>query len=237
MISKIKEDYKVLFNNIPTLVVISFCCAVVLMNLMANKIIFQPNGYVSADAGFLLSWIPFLCMDTVTKRFGAKASIMLNTFAVGVNILCILIFSFVAWLPSGNGEDFSAFNSVFGSCWFIVVASVTAMLVSGIANSLLNAWIGSKLSEDTVVSYYIRTWLSTFFGQWLDNFLFAGIAFGIFAPIYWGWGYSLVLCIGAGVLGAVIELLSEVIFSPLGYKICQRWERDKVGEEWLNYIK
>lgn len=234
--NKLKKDYQLLFRNVPTVVVVAFCIAVTFMNLMANKIIFQPNDYVSADAGFLLSWIPFLCMDITTKRFGAKASIMLNTFAVVVNVICVLLAGFIAWLPSGNGEDFSAFNTVFGSCWFIVIASITAMLLSGVANSLLNSFIGSKMKEDTAKSYYIRTWLSTFFGQWLDNFVFAGIAFGIFAPIFWGWGYSLTLCVGAGVLGALLELFCEMVFSPLGYKICRKWERDNVGAEWLELM-
>lgn len=35
--------------------------------------------------------------------------------------------------------------------------------------------------------------------------------------------------------GAVAELIMEIIFSPIGYRITKRWKRLSVGEEYFAY--
>ena len=37
--------------------------------------------------------------------------------------------------------------------------------------------------------------------------------------------------------GAVVELLCEVIFSPLGYRIVKKWKKDEVGKEYFAFIE
>ena len=37
--------------------------------------------------------------------------------------------------------------------------------------------------------------------------------------------------------GAVMELLCEVVFSPLGYRVSLQWEAEKVGEPYLQYCR
>lgn len=228
------EDYKLLLRSLPTMLVVIFCLSVVLMNLMANKIIWQHGELAAADGGLLLSWIPFLCMDSVTKRYGAKASIMLNLLGAAVNIVCVLIFSGIAAF-AGNGEDFSAFNSIFGAVWFIVFGSMVAYIASGIVNSLLNKAIGKmfKKNPDGKAAYFTRAYVSTFVGQSFDNFLFSFIVFHIFAPIYWGWGFPITICIGSGIIGGVLELVMEAVFSPIGYKTVKKWEKERVGISWI----
>lgn len=237
MITKFKsiiDDYKLLLRCLPTMVTVIFVLSVVLMNLMANKIIFQISDIAAGDGGFLLSWIPFLCMDSVTKRYGARASIMLNILGAVINIACVLLFSAIAALP-GNGEDFSAFNYIFGGVWFIVLGSMVAYVASGVVNSLLNAAIGKlfKKNPDGKLAYFSRAYISTFIGQSLDNFLFAFIVYYIFAPIYWGWGFTLTICIGAALCGGIMELFMETLFSPIGYAMCKKWDEADVGTDWI----
>lgn len=229
------DEYKLLLASIPAMVTSMFILSAVLMNLMANKIIFQINDFAAGDGGFLLSWIPFLCMDTITKRYGAKASIMMNLLTAFINICCVLLFSFIAYLP-GNGEDFSAFNQIFGGVWFIVLGSMVAYIVSGIVNSLLNAAVGKlfKNNPDGKLAYFSRAYVSTFIGQSVDNFLFAFIVYHIFAPIYWGWGFTLTICFGAAVCGGLLELVMEAIFSPIGYRLVKKWDEEEFGKRWVD---
>ena len=70
------EDYKILLRNIPALTMVFFVLSVVLMNVFAGKELLNVK-YLALDCGFLLSWMSFLCMDMLTKRFGAKAAIKL----------------------------------------------------------------------------------------------------------------------------------------------------------------
>ena len=49
--------------------------------------------------------------------------------------------------------------------------------------------------------------------------------------VFFGWTLQqVILC---SIAGAVMELLSEVIFSPVGYKVCKHWEKTGVGAEYL----
>jgi uncharacterized integral membrane protein (TIGR00697 family) len=238
--SKVKEivnDYKLLLRSIPGIITTFFCISIVLMNVLANKVILN-LPFVAGDGGLVLSWIVFLCMDTVTKRYGAKAANRLNVIGLIVSLFFVGVFSLVSAVQIEVGcehVDYSAFNSVFSATWFVVLGSSIAFITSGVVNNLINEAIGKsfKKNPDGKLAFYCRSYVSTFIGQCVDNFLFALIVFVIFAPIYWGFSLTITQCIGSAILGGVTELLMEVIFSPIGYKISQAWKRDNVGAEYL----
>ena len=84
----------------------------------------------------------------------------------------------------------------------------------------------------------MRTYVSTFIGQFLDNFIFSVIVFVFFAPIFWnGFSWTVLQCATCALTGAVAELLMEIIFSPIGYRITKKWQAESVGKEYLDYIK
>ena len=58
--------------------------------------------------------------------------------------------------------------------------------------------------------------MSTFIGQFVDNLLFALIV----SKVFFGW--TLLQCFTCAVTGAVAELVFEIVFSPLGYRISKR---------------
>ena len=37
--------------------------------------------------------------------------------------------------------------------------------------------------------------------------------------------------------GMAVELLMEVIFSPIGYHISRRWKKDNVGSEYIALLQ
>ena len=88
------------------------------------------------------------------------------------------------------------------------------------------------------LAYATRTYISTFVGQFLDNFIFSVIVFVGFAPIFWdGFHWTLLQCATCALSGALLELVMEILFSPIGYRICVRWRDATVGEEYLEYIQ
>lgn len=234
--NKIKSliaDYKLLLDNVPALVTVAFCVGTVWMNISAAKILFNAWN-VAITGGFLVSWLPFLCLDVTAKRFGARAAIMLNILSAACNIICVIGFSLVAAVPTT--DDYTAFNTVLGGVWFISLSSIIAFVVSGVINSIVNGAIGKLFSNRTsAVEFASRSFISTFIGQALDNFLFIFLTYSVFAPIFWGTQSLPVLtCIGTSVLGGLFELLAEVIISPLGYRTVKRWERDRVGQAYID---
>ena len=222
-------DTKLLFRSVPSVITALFTVSVVVMNVLANKTIFQ-NDWIAIDGGILVSWLSFLCMDVVTKAFGPKASTKLSVFAMLVNLFVCLMFYVVSAIPTK--EDFSAFNTVVGGTWFILLASTIAFISSAVINNFMNWGIGRlfRRNPDGKLAYVTRSYISTFVGQFCDNFIFAVITFMVFAPIYWnGFHWTLIQCVTCSLLGAVLELVMEVIFSPFGYAVLRNWSRDGVG--------
>ena len=109
----------------------------------------------------------------------------------------------------------------------------------GSINNFLNWTIGKAFVKNPngMAAYAARTYISTFIGQFMDNLIFSIIVFVGFAPIFWdGFHWTLLQCTACALTGAVAELIMEVLFSPIGYRIVSRWRRYNVGQEYLEYI-
>ncbi len=220
-----KEDLR----KVPSVVSALFCVGVVTMNLLANKTIYQSEN-LALDGGLLTSWITFLCMDIVTKAFGQRTSTTLSVFALLTNLLFCLLFYVTSIIPTET--DYGAFNSIFGGTWFILLSSSIAFLASAVVNNFLNAAIGRwfRKNPDGKMAFAARSYISTMIGQFLDNFVFASLTFMVFAPIYWdGFRWTLVQCLTCSLLGALLELAMEILFSPVGYMVLKWWRKEGIG--------
>ena len=236
MFKKVWEDYKVLLRSIPASTVTLFIVSVIMMNLLANKeLISLP--WLALDCGFAVSWVSFLCMDMVCKRFGARASIMVSVMALGVNLAVSLVFWLLTLTPgmwgayydTGLAEVNDALNATIGGTWYVVLGSSCAMLASSVVNSLLNQAIGRLEHKNTFGAFALRSYVSTGIAQFVDNLVFAIIV----SHTFFGWTWLQVLT--CSLTGAAAELLCEVFLSPVGYRVVRGWERENVGELYLQY--
>ena len=121
------------------------------------------------------------------------------------------------WGESFNGDmtmiNTALDNTVKGN-WYIVFGSTLAFLVAGIVNSCVNAGIGKMCKKDNFGSFALRTYVSTAFGQFVDNLVFSLVV----SQVLFGWTF--IQCITCSITGALCELLFEIIFSPVGWKVC-----------------
>ncbi|MBR3602510.1 MAG: VUT family protein [Lachnospiraceae bacterium] len=234
---KEKEETIVLLRSIPATVVSLFVVSVICMNLLANKTLVQ-TPWIALDGGILISWLSFMCMDIITKYFGPKASNKIAILASAINVLTCLIFYIASVIPS-QASDYTAFDEIFGGTWFILLGSTIAFLTSAVINNFLNWSIGKVFHNhlDGRLAYAASAYVSTFVGQFMDNFIFSMIVFVFFAPIFWdGFHWTVLQCATCALTGAVAELIMEILFSPLGYRILMRWKEHNVGEEYLIYM-
>ncbi len=232
-----KKETDILLRSIPSTVVTLFVVSVICMNLLANKTLYQ-NSWLALDGGILISWLSFMCMDIITKYFGPKASNKIAVLASLINLLTCLVFYVASIIPS-NANNYDALNGILGGTWFILLGSTVAFLSSAVINNILNWLIGKAFvnSPDGKAAYAARTYISTFIGQFFDNFIFSIIVFVGFAPIFWhGFCWSVLQCFTCALTGALAELVMEVIFSPFGYRIVSKWKKQSVGKEYLLYI-
>ena len=76
-----------------------------------------------------------------------------------------------------------------------------------------------------------RSFISTGIAQFTDNLIFAVMV----SKIFFGWSWiQVILC---SLTGAIMELLCEIIFSPIGYKMATVWEKENVGKDYLANCK
>ena len=234
------EELKILFHSVPGVLLALFVISIVGMNLLANKSIDTGLDWFALDCGIILSWLSFLTMDILTKRFGPRASILISIVALAINWLVCLIFFLASLIPGFWGESFvetggeainRALNRTFAGDWFVVFGSSVAFIASAVANALLNWTIGKafKKHPDGFLAFSMRAYGSTVVAQFLDNLLFALIvSLNLF-------GWNLAQCFTCAATGAVAELLMEVVFSPFGYWVLRHYEKDKVGQAYIDY--
>ena len=234
-IKKELKDYSILLRNIPALPLCFFILSVVMMNLLANKTILDIDRVIALDAGIIVSWMSFMSMDILTKHFGPKAATKVSIFATFVNLLVCGIFYVASILPNPTGF---IHDDLFQGTWFVLIGSTVAFIISAFINNFINWGIGKlfKDNPDSRSAYVTRTYISTAMGQFFDNLIFSIIVFVGFAPVYWSFSWDIIQCITCSLTGAFIELLFEIVFSPLGFKITQRWKKERVGQEYLDYV-
>lgn len=226
-----------LFRSIPAVVVALFVMAVIAMNILANKTLIQTE-YLAIDGGILISWLSFLCMDLITKHFGPKAANKISIFAILTNLLVCLIFFIVSKIPTPE-TDYSAFNTIIGGTWFILLSSTIAFISSSLLNNFLNFTIGKafKKNPDGKLAFFVRSYVSTFVGQFVDNLIFAILTFMVFAPIFWdGFHWTFVQCVTCSLIGAALETVLGVVFTPLAYVVSVNWKKHEVGKEYFDII-
>ena len=93
-----------------------------------------------------------------------------------------------------------------------------------------------RKNPDGKTAYAMRAYVSTFIGQFFDNFLFSIMVFTVFAPIFWdGFSWTVLQCAMCALTGAVAELIMEILFSPIGYRMVKKWKKHNVGREYLEH--
>ncbi len=222
---KTVSEFRNLLHDVPPLIVSLLVLSVVGMNLLANKSIDTGVEWLALDCGILFSWLTFLSMDVLTHCYGPRAATGLSAAALLLNLLMALVFFLASRIPGVWGESFAdgseavintALNGTFGGSWFIILGSSVAFLASAILNNFLHFGLGRLMKgRESFGSFAFQSYVSTFLAQFADNLIFALLV----SKLFFGW--TLLQCFTCALTGAGMELLFEVFFSPLGYRIAK----------------
>ena len=215
-----------LIDRMNTVNPIVFCLltvSVIGMNLLANKSVNTGLDWLALDCGILLSWLTFLTMDILTHCYGPRTATVASYVALAIILLMAGVLFVAGHIDGVWGESFvdggeylinTALDNTITGTWFIILGSSVAFAVSALANNFLNWGIGSFLGEDgKFATFATRSYVSTFLAQFTDNIVFALLV----SRTFFGW--SLLQCVTCATTGAVLELLFEVLFSPIGFRI------------------
>jgi uncharacterized PurR-regulated membrane protein YhhQ (DUF165 family) len=227
-VKKSIHEFRSMLKTVPPVLLTLTVLAIVGMNLLANKSIDTGLDWLALDCGFILSWLVFLTMDVLTHCYGPRAATLFSIFALVLNLFMAGIFFLASRIPGVWGESFAADGSMlenvnpaldgtFAGTWFVILGSSVAFIVSAVVNNFLNYGIGllTKM-RGGFGRFALRSYVSTFLAQFVDNLVFAMLV----SRIFFGW--TTLQCFTCAATGAVAELLFEIVFSPFGYRIAKR---------------
>ena len=207
----------------------AFVTILLLSNLIGAAKLSTVGGH-TFGAGILFFPISYILGDVLTEVYGyayARRCVWVGFFAL--IFMAFMSFVVVAMPPSadwgcaassdpmfasvlgqrGAGAICQAtYQSVFGSTWRIVAASVVAFWAGEFVNSYVLArmkvWTGGRW-------LFTRTWGSTIAGQAVDSLIFYPLAF---AGVWTGQSVLTVL-----VTNWALKVLWEVLLTPLTYLV------------------
>ena len=183
----------------------------VVQNLFEMKTLGTP-AFAFAGGGILLSWATFMIMDITTELFGKKETMRVYTFAGLINLFIVVLSQVVILIPGVYPEQNAAFAQIFSNGVRTALSSFAAFWFGNFVNMQIMIKLKSKANSNSKFLLFIRAVVSTIFGQFVDNLLFATLAF---API----GLSLFETSWTAILttssfGTFMETIIESCFVP-----------------------
>jgi hypothetical protein len=177
-----------------------------------------PRG-VSFGAGNLFFPISYIFGDVLTEVYGYARARKVIWAGFGGLVFAAIMGLFVVHMPADaavlyNREIQPALETVFGSTWRIVAASMLAYWAGDFANS----YVLAKMKILTTGRYlWTRTIGSTIVGQAIDSTIFYPLAF------YDVWPAGKIVSIVA--FNCVFKVVVEAAFTPVTYLIVNNLKR------------
>ena len=155
------------------IIVIYVACELI-ANATAGKI--TSAGPFTVPAAIYIFALTFTLIDLINEGLGKIAARRVVLASFGANVLLAIYAQIVVMLPAAPWfENSASFDIVFGQVPRIVLASLTAFLISGLLDVELFARLRHRLNPGW------RVVVSNAFSTLIDSVLFIGIAFaGVF---------------------------------------------------------
>lgn len=191
----------------------------IMMNILTMKTL-QLGKISIFTCGILMTPLVFACNDILTECMGKKFALKIIFIGAGINLGWSLLCALSIALPANNAYIAECFETILGSTWRIISASIIAYIGGGYINNVIMSRLKKKDGEK---KYYLRAILSTAFGQLFDDYVFVFLAF---API----GISAIenpwnAILTVPIISAIVETVIEAIFTPMSKFVCDKVKR------------
>ena len=200
-------------------VMAAFVAILLLSNLIGAAKLATLGGY-TFGAGIMFFPISYVIGDVLTEVYGyANARRCVWAGFAALLFMAFMSYVVVALPPASGWAGQAAYESVFGSTWRIVAASVIAFW----AGEFVNSFVMAKMKILTAgKKLWTRTIGSTFFGQAVDSVIFYPIAFlGI-------WSNEQVITVM--ITNWLLKVVWEALLTPVTYAVVG-WLKRREGVE------
>ena len=189
-----------------------YCVFTVVQNLFEMKTL-GTDAFAFGGGGGLLSWATFMIIDITTELFGKKDTMKIYTFAGILNLFIVLVAQIIIALPGVYPEQNEAFRLIFSNGIRTALASFGAFWVGNFVNMNVMIKMKEQAGErDNKSLLFVRAILSTIVGQFVDNALFATLAFAPIGISAFEMTWKAIFT--SSCFGTFMETLNESIFVP-----------------------
>jgi uncharacterized integral membrane protein (TIGR00697 family) len=186
-----------------------YCAGIIIQNILATKNI--DITIFTVTTGILVSPLVFIIQDIQTEIFSYKKAKKMIILGYLMNFIAIMLYTFSISIPSSSTyTNQEAFTTILGTTPKIAIASFIAYMIG----ALINSKVMEKLKNKHEKNLFFRAISSTVVGQFIDNMLFAVIAFIGILPTQ--------AIISMIVGGTLFEVIYEIIFYPITKKLIQK---------------
>lgn len=189
-----------------------YCVFTVVQNLFEMKTL-GTEAFAFGGGGGLLSWATFMIMDISTELFGKKDTVKIYTFAGLLNLFIVAVAQIIIALPGVYPDQNEAFRLIFSNGIRTALASFGAFWIGNYVNMHIMLKMKEAAGEkDSKFLLFVRAVLSTIFGQFVDNFTFATLAFAPIGLSAFEMTWKAILT--SSCFGTFMETVNESIFVP-----------------------
>jgi queuosine precursor transporter len=198
-------------------VMAAFVAILLLSNLIGASKLASVGGY-TFGAGILFFPLSYVIGDVLTEVYGyANARRCVWTGFAALIFMAFMSYVVVAMPAAAGWDGQAAYESVFGSTWRIVAASVLAFW----AGEFVNSFVLARMKVWTEGRHlWARTIGSTVFGQGIDSLIFYPVAF------LGTWSNAQVLTVM--VTNWLLKVLWEALLTPVTYAVVG-WVKAREG--------
>lgn len=194
-------------ENLYAILVAVFTASILIGNTVVNKFFHVFGDFYLTPAVFLFP-IPMIIGDIVSESYSKKHLRNMIFIGFAMNLFMSMMYLITIKIPTDGFTD-EAYQYVLGSSFRILVASLSGYLVSGFTNASIMWFMKSRSKNGK--GFSIRAFVSTLFGQAVDNFTFGFIAFLGILPL------STIALMTA--FEVVVEILIETILLPFTHML------------------
>ena len=184
----------------------------VVQNLFEMKTLGTAN-FAVGGGGVMLSWATFMLMDISTELFGKKDTMKIYTFAGLVNLFIVILAQVVIAIPGTYPEQNDAFRQIFSNGIRTAFASLAAFWVGNFVNMQVMLKMHDADKTGSKFMLFLRAVLSTVFGQFVDNAMFATLAFAPIGISVFEMTWKDIMT--SSLMGVVNETVIETVWMPL----------------------
>lgn len=167
-----QQETAVAIPRAAVIVVAAYIATQMMADITSVKIGVVAN--LAVDMGTFIYPITFTLRDLVHKTLGKRNAQVLIVMAAVVNLLMVLYTMWVASVPSQDPEFGVAYAVVFGPLWRITLASITAEVLSELADTEAYHWFVTQITHRY---QWARVLVSNAISVPIDNAIFVLLAF------------------------------------------------------------